>query len=124
MTAPESTSYTSCLARLRDLQSSIRQFVSHVRLEEQILSRAQIQGTDGRKLNRWQLLEHELALARQAGTTDGGSRQSRWHSWMAVQKKVVQVSQPDACEEYQAKLHEVHHFRPGSDSTKPQARGN
>ena len=44
MTAAGRTSHISCMARLRDMQNGIWQLVSHVRLGEVILSRAQIQG--------------------------------------------------------------------------------
>ncbi|CAE7389123.1 unnamed protein product, partial [Symbiodinium microadriaticum] len=90
----DSTTYASCLARLHGLQTPVRKYIQYVRLQEGMLSAAQILGTgsedgDAPKLSRWQLLEHELALARQAGSLDG-ARQSRWSGWMQVQSKVVQ----------------------------------
>ena len=117
MVHEQSISYSRCLQRLVAMQPLIRRFVTHCRLQEGILSKTQIQGSETQRINSWQLLEHQLALARQAGAGDGGSRQSRWHSWMSVQSRIVTFAATEASGD---SLSEIKHFRPGCDSANPQ----
>ena len=47
----QSTTYSRCLKRLAAMQPLVRKFVAHFRLEEGMLSRTQIQGSENQKLN-------------------------------------------------------------------------
>ena len=122
MEAANSMTYASCLARVHGLQTPLQKYIQQVRLQEGMLSAAQIVGTeseDGKKLPRWQMLQHELALARQAGTLDG-TRQSRWSGWMQVQSKVVQWVKQAVPVAQCNELFQVTHFHQGQNSERPQ----
>ena len=64
----DDTGYSRCLERLILMRAPIQQFVENVRLQEGVLSKAQI--LTHRKLGEWQAKEHQLALARQASMQD------------------------------------------------------
>ena len=83
---PEKDSDDLCLERVRRVCPHIRNFVKRVRVEEKILSRAQVLGQSSVK-GKHRLLEHLLARLRRKYSLQG-SRQSRFAAWAFFSKAV------------------------------------
>ena len=81
----------ACLKRIRAMCPLIRDFIRRVRLDEGILSRAQICGKES-VVGRHQQLEHLLARLRQKYELQG-TRQSRWTAWAHFTKVAAEKAQ-------------------------------
>ncbi|CAE7258474.1 unnamed protein product [Symbiodinium sp. CCMP2592] len=75
--------YAGCRDRQLALMPLLTKFTQSVRLRERHMSVAAILGSERPPLSAYHALQHELALARHATSTDG-SRQSRMRTWMST----------------------------------------
>lgn len=77
------------LDRLAALTSVIKQFASQVRINEKILSPAQVDSSKKAGLSEWNQTEHLLAVAR-AKSTLSGQKKSREAGWIASQERLAE----------------------------------
>ena len=85
---PKKDNERLCLARIRSICPMIRSLVRRVRLYEQVLSRAVIEGKPNRNVGRYQLLVHHLARLRRKYALNT-TRQSRFVAWSFFSRTVA-----------------------------------
>ena len=108
---------TACLKRMEHLAGPIVKFVSAVRIAEGLLSKALVEGAR-REENSWNIMVHELHLARQY-CKYRGARSSRFATWMSSQESLAATAGKPSSGEDDAPVAPLQVFRPIS-ATKVQ----
>ncbi|CAE7194092.1 abcB2 [Symbiodinium sp. CCMP2592] len=71
--------------RMEEVRPLIQAYAEGVQLAQGELSKAMIMQTSAPQENQWNIVQHELALGRQASLLAGGQRSSRLHAWTSQQ---------------------------------------
>ena len=110
---PSSRGATACLQRMELMKDLLADLTLQLRVAEGLLSKAVVLGSAPGE-NEYNLMKHELHLARQYAKYRG-SRTSRLASWMVAQEALVASSGDSASEKHEQPIHKVDAFRPVSD---------